>query len=175
MLLVGFKDGTIHMYSLEKQKLLRSFYGHIDEVSDSQFSLDGKLIISASLDKSLRVWAPKTAEQMLKMEGYNFHQDGILCFVQHPSQKLVISGSMDNICCLSNYETGEIYKKTEKLSNPINSLAISEAFKSFLISTLDGYLCLIDFSTFKTIFEIKIDVRLLVMFELVSYSIGWIY
>ena len=62
-MLGGFKDGTLHMFSVDKEKEMMSYYGHIDEVTDAQFSIDGKLIISSSLDRTIRVFKPKTGEE----------------------------------------------------------------------------------------------------------------
>lgn len=134
-----------------------SFYGHIDEVTDAQFSIDGKLIISSSLDRTVRVFKPKTGEEQCRLEGHKFHQDGVLCFRQHHTRKMIITGGMDNTCCMSNYETGEIYQRTEKLSSPINSVCMAEVFNCFMVTTLDGYITLLDFDSLKKVFETKED------------------
>ena len=42
VLLGGFKDGSLHMWALPSGKEMSVFYGHIDEISDAQFSRGGK-------------------------------------------------------------------------------------------------------------------------------------
>lgn len=41
IILTSYTDGSLHMYSADKKTLVRSFFGHIDEVTDAQFSNDG--------------------------------------------------------------------------------------------------------------------------------------
>lgn len=104
----------MQMWAMPKAKEVATFYGHGDEVSQCQFTPDGKLVISASMDKTIRVWNPKTQSEKLKIDKFPFHTDGVICFELHPDEnkKIVLSGSIDQTVCLSSYEDGKTYHKT---------------------------------------------------------------
>ena len=124
-LLAGFRDCTVHLWTVPTINLLQTFYGHIDEVTGVGFSLDGKLVLSISLDATFRVWSPKEGEEKIRIEGYHYHQDAILSFWLVPNSQNVLTTSADGTVALASIETGNIFQKTEPLGSPINSLAIS--------------------------------------------------
>jgi WD40 repeat protein len=57
------------MYNGENGKLMTSFFGHEKAISISKFALDGKTVITASEDASIRTWNPKSGENIKKMQG----------------------------------------------------------------------------------------------------------
>ena len=91
--------------------------GHLDKVSYGEFTKNdgGKLIISSSADKTLRVWSPKKQECIRTISKTHpqvkWHEAPINCFAQHHSQPLIFSGDLAGEVCLSNYMTGQIISK----------------------------------------------------------------
>jgi len=86
-------------------KILANFIGHEEEVISAKFSIEdkGKHIISASADKTIRVWSPMTQSLVTVIKSYGqhvkshggkkmFHEKPILCFALHPDIPVVISG-----------------------------------------------------------------------------------
>jgi len=73
--------------------LIQTLEGHIDEVKSAVFSPDGKLIASASRDKTARLWNTSTGKQCGVLEG---HTLDVYSAVFSPDGKLVASASMDN-------------------------------------------------------------------------------
>jgi WD40 repeat protein len=53
---VGFADGTIQLIDLENLKLISTLTGHQDAVIHLAFSADGLLLVSRSLDGTVRTW-----------------------------------------------------------------------------------------------------------------------
>ena len=113
------------------------------------------------MDCTIRVWSPKSGLEKLKLDGHKFHQDSVICFTQHPSskKKILISGATDCTVCLSSYETGVVFRKTEAFAAPVNSVSISDQWNVFMVSTLDGELATFDLDTFKEVSRTKEEVR----------------
>ncbi|KAL2634137.1 hypothetical protein R1flu_005616 [Riccia fluitans] len=53
---VAAVDKSIRLYDVVADRLVRVFSGHGDRITDICFSEDGKLLISSSMDETVRVW-----------------------------------------------------------------------------------------------------------------------
>jgi WD40 repeat protein len=159
LLIAGFKDGTVQMWGLPKGKEVASFYGHIDEITQCDFTPDGKAVISSSMDSTIRVWSPKTQLEKVRIDQFPFHTDGVVCFVVHPDEnkKLVLSGSMDMTVCISNYETGKTYNKTPPFEAPVQAVSIALTWNIFMVGTTDGWLKSFDLDSFKELSAVRED------------------
>lgn len=112
-IICGGKDYMIWLMNGATGDFLASFSGHEDEVLSAQFSPNGgKLIISSSADKTIRVWSPvkNNCVSIIKKKNasINFHEAAINTFALHHSQPLCISGDLEGKVCYSNYQTGEV-------------------------------------------------------------------
>jgi WD40 repeat protein len=66
------------------------FIGHKDAVWSLKSAYDGKYLLSASSDKTIRVW--KISERKLK-KTFKAHTKAVLCLAFFPNEKLLASGS----------------------------------------------------------------------------------
>lgn len=64
LLAVALDSGEIHVYDLTTSVLVRRFVGHRQGALSLQFSSDGKWLLSASGDKTLRTWDLSTGQQI---------------------------------------------------------------------------------------------------------------
>jgi WD40 repeat protein len=107
-LICGGKDYMIWLMNGATGDFLASFSGHEDEVLKAQFSPNGgKLIVSSSADKTIRVWSPikQNCVSVIrsKNEKQNFHQSAINVFALHHTEPMVVSGDLDGKVCYANY------------------------------------------------------------------------
>jgi len=86
-------------------QLLRTLSGHSDTVLAVAVTPDGKQAISASRDKTLKVWDLATGEQRLTLNG---HSDTVFAVAVTPDGKQAISGSKDNTLKVWDLATGEV-------------------------------------------------------------------
>jgi WD40 repeat protein len=81
---------------------LRRFYGHQEGVSSVAVLADGRSVLSASADRTLRLWDLETGAELRRFEG---HEDWVLS-VTVLADRHTLSGSHDRTLRLWNLETG---------------------------------------------------------------------
>jgi ribosome assembly protein 4 len=93
VLISGSDDCVIHMWApRQSDKPTKKLHGHQKPVNHLQFSPNGKLIVSASFDKSLRLWNAE-GEQMAVFRG---HVEAVYMVCWSLDSKMFVSGSKDS-------------------------------------------------------------------------------
>lgn len=65
---VAADDKVIRVFDVVAERLVRKFQGHTDRITDLTFSEDGKLLLSSSMDFTVRVWDVIAAKQVDAMK-----------------------------------------------------------------------------------------------------------
>ncbi|MFC1878751.1 AAA family ATPase [Chloroflexota bacterium] len=81
--------GIVRENELCSEKV-RTLKGHTDEITAVEVTPDGKLVISGSYDKSLKVWDVATGREQRTLQG---HKSGVTAVEVTPDGSHVISGS----------------------------------------------------------------------------------
>ena len=68
------------------------FVGHSDSINAVQFSPDGKVVVTGSDDKTVRVWNARTGEAIHALEG---HTAAVTSVSISPEGRIIASGSSD--------------------------------------------------------------------------------
>jgi WD40 repeat protein len=110
--------------------LVASLTGHDASVTSVSYSPDGLFLGSGSYDRTVRIWNPKTCQQLHCLRG---HKEGILAIAWSPDGTRLASGSIDGSVCLWNAEHGCLEKrflvqdgtKTSKTGLAVLSLSFS--------------------------------------------------
>lgn len=53
---VGLQDFTISIIDLDMRRIVRQFDGHTGRLTDATFSPDSRWLVSAAMDRTIRVW-----------------------------------------------------------------------------------------------------------------------
>ena len=88
--------------------MLMSLYGHSDSISCGIFSLDGKLLLTGSNDKSSKIWELKKQNCKYTVKGFKYHKADILCLAIGKKKNLMATGSGFNEVGIVTYDTGSV-------------------------------------------------------------------
>ncbi|HEY3321108.1 MAG TPA: WD40 repeat domain-containing protein [Planctomycetota bacterium] len=101
VLLIG-SSGTL-WWKWEPWALERTLKGHTDSINGIDLSRDGRRLVSASMDKTARVWDTQTGAEVAVLKG---HSGPVYPAVFSPDGERVISGETSGMVCLWNANTG---------------------------------------------------------------------
>ena len=139
-LVSGSLDGTVRYWNTKTKQKDTFFHnirgmlfghqkavlkGHTDQVLSVALSYDDSIIASGSLDKTIRLWHPRTHQLKAVLKENN---DGIKCVVFRPDRETLASLDEDGQIYLWNYIT------TELITNLTQNLKVNENIVSLAFS-----------------------------------------
>lgn len=99
--------------------LIQEFTGHSHIVRSLVITSNGKLLVSASRDKTIKIWQIETGKLLRTLQG---HRDGIYSIGLCPDDKIIASGSADKTIKLWDLETGELLSTFTGHANTVTSV-----------------------------------------------------
>ena len=133
-------------FSRTSQNYVRTFRGHSSRINSVAVTPNGKFVISASADKTLRVWDLASGQQLRILEG---HSDTVEDVAVTPDGKKAISASSDKTLRLWDLASGQQLRVLEGHTEGIHSVVITPDGK-YAISSSYG-------STDRTLFSDSFD------------------
>ncbi|KAK4879434.1 hypothetical protein RN001_007580 [Aquatica leii] len=119
-------DRKIKLWNPYRNLLLKTYYGHGNEVLDCAASCDSSRIISCSSDKSVIIWDVSTGQPLRRLRG---HASTVTCIVYNEESSVAISGGLDNavMCWDVNSRRLEPIQVLNEAKDCITSVAVSDA------------------------------------------------
>lgn len=135
ILLAGSDDHVAYMWNAPKAKFLMAFAGHEGPVTCGDFTADGKQVVTASQDTSLRIWNPSTGQVLVRIQmgqaglRSHFHSSQILCLsvgcADTMADKLVATGCDNGDVFISHRESGHVVAQLPRHDGSVECVAFA--------------------------------------------------
>ncbi|KAK9056445.1 hypothetical protein SSX86_023806 [Deinandra increscens subsp. villosa] len=171
IVLAGSEDSTVWMWNADRSAYLNTFSGHASTVTCGDFTPDGmflfflvviylflflfgylncfiiysgKTICTGSDDASLRVWNPRTGENIHVVKGHFYHTEGLTCLVITADSSLVLTGSKDGSVHIVNIATGKVVSSLASHTDSIECIGLSASAPWAATGSMDKKLIIWD-------------------------------
>ena len=110
------------LYAAFMQREDHVLRGHAEGVNSVRFSPDGLLVVTASRDRTARIWDVGTGKEIVTLQGHNGQVYGAEF---SPDGRRVVTASSDNTARLWSVETGEIIATLGNHEGQVNQASFS--------------------------------------------------
>ncbi|KAJ1613045.1 putative WD-40 repeat-containing protein [Cryptosporidium canis] len=146
-ILGGGVDGTGWIWMAQDARVLSVLSGHGNSITCGDFSIDGKVACTGSLDGSVIIWNPKTGESLHKITRSSFvdHADdlsyfedlGIVSLKSHKKNPLLAVGLNNGLFSLVQSETGKVLSLNKRHTDSIDCIEFTNSMEDPLLATGD--------------------------------------
>jgi WD40 repeat protein len=114
--------------------LVRTLEGHSSSVSGVAVTPDGKRAVSASSDKTLKVWDLESGQALRTLKGHSGFVNGVAVT---PDGKRAVSASSDKTLKVWDLESGQALRTLEGHSSSVNGVAVTPDGKRVISASED--------------------------------------
>ena len=116
-------------------QLLHTLTDHSRGVNAVAISPDGQTLVSASSDRTIKLWSLDTGELIDTLNG---HSEAVFCVAISPDSQTIVSGDYDYKIKVWNLETRELIRTLTGHVGQVLSVAISPDGKTLVSGSIDG-------------------------------------
>ncbi len=115
-------------------QIIYTLSGHSDSVTTLAISPDGKILVSGSYDKTIKLWNLITGKILKTLEG---HKAAVKSVALTPDGEILASGSDDNTVKIWNLNTGKLLRTLSDNEEAVTSILISPNGKNLISASRD--------------------------------------
>lgn len=138
---------TAQVWEWGVDRRLRLFRGHRDWVLDAAFSRDGAHLVTASMDKTVRVWDTSTARLLRTITG----PAGFVSAAFSPDGEVIVTAGFDGTARTWDVATGEELRVLRGHAGRVNDAAFSPDGGRIVTGAADGTTGVWDAATGRTL------------------------
>jgi WD40 repeat protein len=133
---IAWDDGSTAVQLLDRHNgNVRTLRGHAREINSLAFSPDGQRLVSASFDKTLKIWDVDSGNVIHTLRG---HQRRVTTGRFSPDGRLVVSGGVDRTVRLWDAGSGSPVATLEGHDRAVSSAGVSRDGRTIFSTALDG-------------------------------------
>ena len=118
---------------------LMKYAGHVDTINAVAFSRDGRKFVTASADKSARLWSTQTTASLAIFSGsVSGHTDMIWSAAISGDATRVLTGGFDNVAKVWFTDTGQLNHTLAGHTGPVRAVAFSPDDALLITGSDDG-------------------------------------
>jgi hypothetical protein len=121
-LLSGSWDKTLKLWDLNKNKIVKKYYGHLQATRSVCFNPQGNLIASAGWDDEIRFWYVPTAINLKNLSG---HTQCVRSIAFSPDGNKIASGGYDQLLKLWDISLGKEIFSVKTSAFPVEALVFN--------------------------------------------------
>jgi serine/threonine protein kinase len=137
----GYAGWRVYNYYISQSIAIEKIFtdkilaGHSSSVNHVVVSADGQTLVSASADKTIKIWNIATGQEIRTLRG---HSSFVNYVAISPDGQTLISGSADNTIKIWNLSTGQQIRTLVGHSSSVNDLVISHDGQTLISGGADN-------------------------------------
>jgi WD40 repeat protein len=135
-------------------EILAKLQGHTDAVYAVAYSPDGKMIVTASFDNTLKLWDAATGKELKTYGGTAGHTKQVISVAFSPDGSMIASGSTDNTLKVWDVPVNAPIRSL-KTNDGVQAVALSPDGTKLAIGGKDGSLRLVTPAEFKELVKFE--------------------
>jgi len=145
------------IWDIAKKRICNVFDGHQQEIHSLDFSTDGRLIVSGSGDKTVRIWDMVDGTSKVLTINDDDSYAGITSVAISPDGQYVAAGSMDAVVRVWDVSTGQLVKRLRGHRGSVRSVAFTPDGRGLVSGSSDKTLKFWDLSGMGAVAKRKSD------------------
>lgn len=122
------------MWNADTGACMQVFTGHSGSVTCGGFTPDGRTVVTASADGSLRVWDPRTGACGASVQGHGFHEGPVNCLAFSPDGATTVTGDENGLVCVTSVAGGRPLQQMRAHTDAVVATGVCPAMPSMCAS-----------------------------------------
>lgn len=106
-LAIGYRDGTVNLYSVNRNELISTFSGHSSSITTISFDEDGHRLATGSLDTEVVIWDVVAEQGLFRLSG---HKGSITRTQFMKTRDIIVTSSKDTFVKFWDLKNGHCFK-----------------------------------------------------------------
>lgn len=136
--ITGSEGGKIRFFDFKTRELKRMFLGHVERVADIAVTADSKFAVSASFDRTLKIWDLASLDRDSATQTPDGHTDAINDVSLSADGQHAVTGSDDKTVKYWNVAEGRVIRTLEPRSASVTAVALSASGHRAVLATWRG-------------------------------------